>query len=225
MGSEMCIRDRATLTPAFAERVARLDFDGDRMIIRVLGPDDGRARVRAQLANKPDLIKIWYIASPARPAEDSYATVKAIVDEAHKGGVRVAVHATELETARLAIKAGADILVHTVDDAPVDDALVAALKENDVIVTTTAVVYEHIGQLRSREVVLSPIEIALGDPVAIASWEEAPEASKRLAVGEALEARVALILENLKTLADAGVRVAVGTDACLLYTSPSPRDS
>ena len=203
----------ATLTPAFAERVARLDLDGDRMIIRVLGPDDGRARVRAQLANKPDLIKIWYIASFDRPAEDSYATVKAIIDEAHKSGVRVAVHATQLETARLAVKAGADILVHTIDDAPVDDALVAALKENDVIVTTTAVVYEHIGQLRSREVVLTPLEIALGDPVAIASWEEAPEASKRLEIGEALEARVALILENLKTLADAGVRVAVGTDA------------
>lgn len=203
----------ATLTPAFAERVARLDLGGDPTIIPVTDADGARAHVRAQLAAKTDLVKIWYIASDARPAEESYETVAAIIDEAHKGGVRVAVHATELETARLAVEAGADILVHTVDDKAVDDAFVAAVKERDIIVMTTAVVYEHIGQLRSREVVLTPIEKRLGDPVVIASWAETPPESKSLQIADAIEERVDLILANLKTLADAGVRVAVGTDA------------
>ena len=203
----------ATLTPAFEARVDRLDLGNDPTILSVENPKMGRDLVRQQFELKPDLIKVWYIASPQRTAEQSYDTVAAIIDEAHKGGLRVAVHATELETARLAVKAGADILVHTVDDQAVDDAFIAALKAKDVIVITTAVVYEHIGQLRSREVVLSPIEKKLGDPHVIASWEETPPQAKNLATADSINIRVAQILANLKTLADAGVRVAVGTDA------------
>ncbi|TDF34660.1 amidohydrolase [Alteromonadaceae bacterium M269] len=203
----------ATLTPAFAERVERLDLGNDPTIIPVTTPQPSRELVKEQLALKPDIIKVWYIASPGRPATQSYDTVAAIIDEAHKNGVRVAVHATELETARLAVKAGADILVHTVDDKPVDDNFVAALKEKDVIVMTTAVVYEHIGQLRSRQVELTPIEKTLGDPFVISTWEETSPENKSPAIAEAINARVETILSNLKTLADAGVRVAVGTDA------------
>ena len=203
----------ATLTPAFSERVARLDLGNDPTIIPVGKPQPSRELVQAQLELQPDIIKVWYIASPGRPATQSYDTVAAIIDEAHKAGVRVAVHATELETARLAVKAGADILVHTVDDQPVDDAFVKALKENDVIVMTTAVVYEHIGQLRSREVELTPIEKALGDPFVMSTWEETPPENKNPAIADAINGRVEIILANLKTLADAGVRVAVGTDA------------
>ncbi len=203
----------ATLDAGFTERVKRLDLGNDPTIVPVGEPKSSRKLVRDQLALKADLIKIWYIASPDRPAEDSYDTVAAIIDEAHKGGVRVAIHATQLETARLAVKAGADILVHTVDDKAVDDTFVKALKSSDVIVMTTAVVYEHIGQLRSREVELTPIEKALGDPFVISTWAETPPEAKRLATADAINARVAIILENLKTLADAGVRIAVGTDA------------
>jgi imidazolonepropionase-like amidohydrolase len=203
----------ATLDSGFTERVKRLDLGNDPTIIPVGKPRASRKLVRDQLALKADLIKIWYIASRERPAEESYDTVAAIIDEAHKGGVRVAIHATQLETARLAVKAGADILVHTVDDKPVDQDFIAALKKRDVIVMTTAVVYEHIGQLRSREVTLTPIEKALGDPFVISSWEETPEDAKRLATADAINARVAIILKNLKTLADEGVRIAVGTDA------------
>lgn len=139
--------------------------------------------------------------------------MKAIIDEAHKGGVRVAVHATELQTAQLALQAGADILVHAVDDKPVDQNFITAMKQNNAIIMTTATVYEHIGQLRSRKVVLTPIEKELGDPAVIASWAETPEESKRIEIGDALDARVDLILANLKVLADAGIPVAVGTDA------------
>lgn len=203
----------ATLTPTFAERAARLDLGNDPMIIPVRDVEGARELVRAQLPYKPDLIKIWYIASQALPAQESFKTVAAIVEEAHKNGLRAAIHATELETARLAVQAGADILVHTVDDKLIDTTLIAALKERDVIVTSTAVGYEHFGQLRSREVVLTPIEKRLGDPVVISSWEEIPLENKSLQAADAINARVDTILTNLKRLADAGVRIAVGTDA------------
>jgi hypothetical protein len=69
------------------------------------------------------------------------------VDEAHAAGIRAAVHATELETARAAVRAGADILVHGVSDRDVDDEFIALLKQRDVLYITTVVVMERYRQV------------------------------------------------------------------------------
>ena len=61
------------------------------------------------------------------------ALLDAVVDEARRGGLRVAVHATELAGARAAVEAGAAILVHSVFDQPVDDAFVAAVRDKGVV--------------------------------------------------------------------------------------------
>ena len=46
---------------------------------------------------------------------------QAIIDEAHKNDMRVMVHATELEDAKAALRAGVDVLGHMVTE--VDDDL------------------------------------------------------------------------------------------------------
>ncbi len=63
---------------------------------------------------------------PGQPAEAWLPVGRAAIEEAHALGLRVAVHATELETARIALRAGADVLVHSVVDADVDDDFVPA---------------------------------------------------------------------------------------------------
>ncbi len=72
------------------------------------------------ISYKPDFIKVWYIASRSLPAEKTYPVVAHIAQLTHKNKLKLAVHATDLETARLAVKAGADILVHSVRDKKVD---------------------------------------------------------------------------------------------------------
>ena len=52
-------------------------------------------------------------------------------------GLRVAVHATELAGARVAVEAGAAVLVHSVFDQPVDDAFVAAVRDKGVVYVPT----------------------------------------------------------------------------------------
>ena len=52
--------------------------------------------------------------------------MRATIEESHAHKIRVAVHATELETARAAVEEGADVLVHSVNDKPVDDAFVSS---------------------------------------------------------------------------------------------------
>ena len=75
--------------------------------------EDTRNNVRRELPYKPDFIKIAYVV-PGRN-KDSVARsylplVKAAIDESHKAGLRVAVHAFELLTAQLAVEAGPIIL-------------------------------------------------------------------------------------------------------------------
>jgi imidazolonepropionase-like amidohydrolase len=51
--------------------------------------------------------------------------VEAIIQEAHKNNVRVHAHATTIDDQKDALRAGADVLVHLVQNAPIDDELAA----------------------------------------------------------------------------------------------------
>ena len=89
-----------------------------------------------QLKYKADFIKIWYIVLDSNVeagARKNYEMVKAAIDEAHRNGKRVAVHATERITAQLAVEAGADYLVHSVDDEIVSNDFVKLLKQKNVV--------------------------------------------------------------------------------------------
>ena len=63
--------------------------------------------------------------------------VKVAVDEPHTHNLPVAVHATERITAQLAVEAGADYLVHSVDDELLSDAFVELLKTHNTVLCPT----------------------------------------------------------------------------------------
>src|SRR5262249_10516989 len=144
----------------------------DPAIIEVINPEQAIALVRRELARKPDLIKIWFIRGPDVELEHAVKIVEAVVKASHAAAVRVAVHATELETAKAAVGAGSDILVHSVSDRPVDDEFVQMVKERGVIYTTTIVVLEGYAEVLGQNVDLSDTERSCGDPQVIASWAD-----------------------------------------------------
>lgn len=82
------------------------------------GPWEMRRAVRRQLRRGADYVKV--MATGARsvlredpePAQMTAEELQAVVDEAHRMGVRVAAHAEGLAGARLAIEAGADTIEH-----------------------------------------------------------------------------------------------------------------
>jgi len=90
------------------------DFNG----IGVTGADAFRARVRSDVEHGADLIKVcvsgWLADAVNRPAqyEISEAELTAAIDEAHKRGKRVAVHAISEGGIGAAVRAGADLVVH-----------------------------------------------------------------------------------------------------------------
>src|SRR5207248_2395673 len=127
--------------------VSRTALDlGDPPIVKIDTADQAREFVRKLSAQKPDLVKIWYIVDQDHPVESFRPIVRATVEESHARKLRVAVHATELETARAAVEEGADVLVHSVIDKKVDDAFVKLLKDRHTILCPTLVVFERYGR-------------------------------------------------------------------------------
>jgi imidazolonepropionase-like amidohydrolase len=211
----------------------KLDL-GDPPIVKIDGPDQARQFVRKLAAQKPDLVKIWYIVDKDHPVDAFRPTVRATVAESHAHKIRVAVHATEVETARAAIEEGADILVHSVVDQPVDDSFVQLLKDRHIILCPTLVVFERYGRTFSHQLNLTPEEKAWGNPEVIASLDvtkipqdKMPDRIKNaLAKPEEALDRIKktyeVALPNLKKLEDAGVTIAAGTDAGNIGTIHGP---
>lgn len=212
---------------------AKLDL-GDPPIVKIDTPDQAREFVRKLAAQNPDLVKIWYIVDQDHPVDSFRPIVHATIDESHAHKIRVAVHATELETARAAVEEGADVLVHSVIDKPVDDAFVKLLKDRDTILCPTLVVFERYGRVFANKLNLTREEKAWGNPEVIASLDvteippdKLPDRIKTaLAKPEDVLDRIKktydVALKNLKTLEDAGVTIAAGTDAGNIGTIHGP---
>jgi imidazolonepropionase-like amidohydrolase len=221
---------RVAVAGPLISTVSRPQLDlGDPPIIKADSPEHARSLVRAQLEQDPDLIKLWFILDPDDGIAPGLPIVQAVVHEAHAAGVRVAVHATQLETARAAVDAGADILVHSIDDAPVDQAFLDLLLEHRTLVAGTLVVYEGYAEVLGGEPDLLPVEQRLGDPWVMHSWDELALATLDDEARDENQARVARLRErqptmaaNLAAMQAAGVPVAAGTDAGNIGTLHGP---
>ena len=226
---------RVAVAGPLISSVSRPQLDlGDPPIVKIDTPQQAREFVRKLAAQNPDLVKIWYIVDKDHPVDSFRPIDRATIEESHAHKIRVAVHATELETARAAVEEGADVLVHSVIDKPVDDAFVKLLKDRHTILCPTLVVFERYGRTFSHQLNLAPEEKAWGNPEVIASLDvtkipqdKLPERIKTaLADPNAALDRIRKVhevaLKNLKTLEGAGITIAAGTDAGNIGTIHGP---
>jgi hypothetical protein len=119
-------------------------------------------------------------------------------------------------------------------DKPVDDAFVKLLKDRHIILCPTLVVFERYGRTFANKLNLTPEEKAWGNPEVIATLDvtkipqdKLPDRIKKaLAESGATLDRITKIhdvaLKNLKTLEDAGITIAAGTDAGNIGTIHGP---
>lgn len=192
--------------------------------------EDGIKMVQEQLPYHPDFIKIWYIAGadgldPETSARKNLPVIKAIIEEAHKNNLKVAVHATERITAQLAVENGADFLVHSVDDEVIKDDFVQLLKKNKTILCPTLIVMDGYENTLGQRLEMTNRELRNADPYQLGSLldlKHLPDTAlinryKKLVSSEAHLAKTnqtnIISLQNLKKLSDAGVLIATGTDA------------
>jgi len=184
-------------------------------------PQQARTEVHRLAARRPDLIKIWFVPAPAMDLDQEFAWIRAAVDESHALGLRVAAHATDLELARRMARAGVDILVHSVDDEPIDEAFIDLLKQRDVIYVTTLGVSEGYREALTQDIQLSDFERRFGDPAVIASLDDLSEGLPRYRQPKALPYS-GTALKNLARVHAAGITVAAGSDAGNIGTLHGP---
>ena len=168
-----------------------------------------RAAVRELARRKVTIVKTW--------VDDRGGTVKpmgpelytAIIDEAHKNHMRVAVHATGLQDAKNLLRADVDIFAHMIAD--VDDELVALFKQHPNTVVLSALGGPHRSVYAPW---LSPVHPLIAEtvrPDQIARLQSrfpltAPEPRAR---AEDAWDRLA---RGAARLSAAGVTIGVGTD-------------
>jgi len=226
---------RVAVAGPLISSVSRPPLDlGDPPIVKIDTPDQAREFVRKLATQNPDLVKIWYIVDKDHPVDTFRPIVRATVEESHARNIRVAVHATELETARAAVEEGADVLVHSIIDKEVDAAFVKLLKDHHIILCPTLVVFERYGRTFANKLNLTPEEKGWGNPEVIATLDvtkipqdQLPDRIKTaLAKPDDALDRIRKVheiaLKNLKTLEDAGVTIAAGTDAGNIGTIHGP---
>jgi imidazolonepropionase-like amidohydrolase len=167
-----------------------------------------RASVQELVPRKVTLIKTW--------VDDRLGTIKplapelyrAIIDEAHRHNLRVAVHATGLQQAKDLLRADIDLFAHTISD--VDDELIALFKRHPKTAVLSALSGPH------REVYvpwLGPVHPLIAEtvrPEQIARLQSRfPLKGEALAHSQQTWDRLA---RGIARLHAAGVPIAVGTD-------------
>jgi imidazolonepropionase-like amidohydrolase len=211
-----------------------LNVPGEKQFIYLADEKAARDGVRYLAANAADAVKIWYIPVKTRPVEEMAAVVMAAGDEARKAGLPLIVHATAIHEAKVALKAGAKLLVHSVEDQAVDDEFIALAKANGTIYCPTLTVRD--GYVRMFDAFLTRKVPVVDDPngcvdsVTLAHVAETASLSNDPApIQQQLEARrarvaagKALMANNLKRVLTAGIPIAMGTDAGNPLTLPGP---
>jgi Imidazolonepropionase and related amidohydrolases len=193
----------------------------DPPIVKVTTEQEARDLVKKQLPYQPDFIKIWYIVLPGQKAESTLPLVKAAIDESHANGLKVAVHATEYVTAKLAVSAGADILVHSVDDQVLDKDMLQMLKNKKTVYIPTLIVAQNYSRTFTQQFNFTQHDFTYSDPFMLGTLMDIQHLGKHLPFDyKKIRARFSIpnkedstMRTNLKMAHQAGVLIVSGTDA------------
>jgi imidazolonepropionase-like amidohydrolase len=211
------------LSPVPDENLAIINTPGQKQLVNLSSPEFGRQTVRQNSSLGSTGIKIWQInLNDAAFMEGLHA----VADELEQQGNMLIVHATDLDQAKEALRLGAKVLVHSVDDQPVDEEFVDLAKRAQTIYCPTLVVlrgyYNAFRALGGDSWVVDPNGVV--DPDTRHMIEAAPVFFKYLpnpgGYEEMLQRNEAYVsslektmAENLRRIHQAGIPIAVSTDA------------
>jgi imidazolonepropionase-like amidohydrolase len=167
---------------------------------------DARKAVQELADKKVDWVKFWVDDRNGTVPKLTPALYRAIIDEAHKHGLRAVAHIYYLEDAKDLLRAGLDGFAHGVRDRDIDDEFMQLIKARPNVFVIPN---------------LPDIGTGLKDPMWLSETVPASEI-KRLT--DAFNSRspadvkkanefFAVQARNLKKLSDAGVRIGFGTDS------------
>ena len=190
--------------------------------------DAAREMVRELAAQGVHFVKMWVNAVPEPGGTITPEIRTAIVEEALANGLVPVAHIDDEADGRQLVEAGLRDFLHSTvltfgpgAGAPVDDPQPSAefirmCVENGVAFTPTLSIIQNNWHFAERPELLEDPELrAAFDPDALARWAD-PEARAEVVEAANFEDRKAAfrqVQDFVKTMHDAGVRIALGTDA------------
>ncbi|PWT82999.1 MAG: hypothetical protein C5B44_01250 [Acidobacteria bacterium] len=183
-------------------------------------PEDARAAVRQLKSAGVDAVKFMYtdliyVTKQPRPMLKP-EVMEAIIDEAHKQGLKVYVHAPVLKYAKATLRSGADGMAHAILSDPVDAEFIMLMKKNHAAYITTHAIFEAVANIGSwarrestfDEIGLIPKQVyQVGmSPETVNQWES------RWDNLSYMRERLPVMRSNLRRVWDAGILVVAGSD-------------
>jgi imidazolonepropionase-like amidohydrolase len=184
-------------------------------VLAPTSPEDARAKVAAAADQKVDIIKIRVDDNLGAATKMAPEVYRAVIDEAHKRGLRVAAHLFYLADAKGVLDAGADYIAHSIRDTDVDAELISKLKQRNVCVSPTLMrevstfVYESTPPFFSDSLFLAH---ANREWMSALEKPEAQQAMRASRSAQRYKVALEVAKKNLRRLSDAGVPIAMGTD-------------
>jgi len=160
---------------------------------------EGRKAVQELSAKKVDLVKIWVDDRNGMYKKLTPELYGAIIDEAHKNGLRVTAHIFTLEDAKGLLRAGIDAFAHGVRDKDIDDEFLNMMKQRPAVVV--------VPNLPDRGVATDLSWLGESVPAAELKTLQAAATDR-----PAVQQTFGIQSRNLNKLNAAGVRIALGTD-------------
>jgi imidazolonepropionase-like amidohydrolase len=165
----------------------------------VNSPEDARKAVEELAASKVDIVKIWVDTRDGKFKKLTPDIYGAVIDEAHKRGLRVTAHLFDLEDAKGLIRAGVDALAHGVRDRDVDDEIIAMFRQRPRLILTP--------NLPDRGVRTDLSWLRAGTPAKEIEALEHNNRDRPIA-----QQFFGIQARNLARLSAAGARITMGTD-------------
>jgi imidazolonepropionase-like amidohydrolase len=206
----------------FAARAAQNIPTLDRARVFVAGPvltprtpDEARTMVEGVANQKVDWVKIRVDDNLGTATKMTPEVYRAVIDEAHRRGLRVATHLYYLDDAKALVAAGTDFVAHSVRDQNVDDEFISTLKASKRCYSPTLMrevstwVYESTPDFFS-----DPLFAKHANPAWVAAGRD-PERQQALRTSRSAQtykAQFPFAVRNLERLAEAGIPIAMGTD-------------
>ncbi len=167
-------------------------------------PDEGRQAVREQAERNVDFIKVWVDDRDGQYEKTTPEMYRAIIDEAHLNGIRVAAHIFTNEDAKGLLRAGIDAFAHGIRDSDIDEETVALFRERPNVVLIPNLPDRGI----RRDFSWLRGSIPDDDLAALqAGSRDDPEA----------QAFFGIQARNMARLSRAGVKIALGTDGRIMW--------
>ncbi|MEP7273757.1 MAG: amidohydrolase family protein [Acidobacteriota bacterium] len=193
---------------------SRIYLSGDVIVGRT--PEEARAMVVRVASANPDIIKIRVddnLGSTPRMTPDVY---RAVIDEAHRRGLRVAAHIYYLDDAKDLLRAGADFIAHSVRDKEIDDEFISLMKKRNIpyCPTLTREISTYVYETTPL-FFKDPFFLREADREVVAQLQEPQrqEAMHQSRAAQTYKASLVTAERNLKKALQAGLLIVMGTDS------------